>query len=609
MRVLDLSADLKTLNYDTQISGKIVETKPDGTVRIETDAGEVVARLPERVVAVVGQRVDLTLPRGDPPRDATIAAARNQIQTPAQTPSSSTPEPEYDPAATVPRVPNAPAPVDKNLRDMATARAQQTGQTPPATPEIGQVVQIKPITAAQARQIVQQVQNVLSQTLMQTQSPDSDALTLPTLTTISKGTITTPGPATMAGAGGAIPPSSSALTTLFLFQPPGVSPSLPMMPGLSIGPAILPQTGAPMPMTFALPDGTLPDGLISNLPMASAMTNGTLQARVMAIQTTPFLLALPTENAGQSPLAQSATPLPTASTPEMPTLRNFTVLGATDQGHVILQGLNAVGAIGATVRPEYFVLQAPSNGLPPGSTVVLQPLTNTIPTTRTAGTLAPLAPQLMDDLAALMEALPPTLAREIFGGPGRIPTPNVQIPQQLGATAMLFLAALRSGDVQGWLGERAVDALRRAGKGGVIDKLEGTFDTLRSAINDRSSGDWRSYLLPFQFQHEVKPITLHVKPDAGDDKAKDQGQGQRFIVEVDLNRMGAVQLDLLYRPKILDTILRTELPLSRPMAEVLAEKYARAMGNTGLSGQLFFQHGLKNWVMIDESREGFKVLA
>jgi len=43
-------------------------------------------------------------------------------------------------------------------------------------------------------------------------------------------------------------------------------------------------------------------------------------------------------------------------------------------------------------------------------------------------------------------------------------TPSPANAAQFGPAVMFFVAAMRSGDVSGWLGNKAIDALQKSGK-------------------------------------------------------------------------------------------------------------------------------------------------
>lgn len=668
VKLLDLAPDLKVVPVATTLTGRITEARRDGTVRIETSQGNITIQVPPRVAVNVGQTVEISLPPGKPPREATIATTKPEP--PPQPPPATTPVPstqEPDPAARVPRAPNTPLPVDNELRQIAIHRTA-AGSAAPSTPQINQIVQIKTITAAHVRTITSQTPSVPGQ------SPTLQTQIQPVLTTslstipiqvIPRVPSTIPSPPLMDNAPAALslspfilpatpqtpvngplsvphenqiissPPTTGNIPALLfdfsllsqkavlkisdVFQAKETggllnislpsSEDLPDQSRLTLVPILIQESGRP---ALLFP----PEGPVTSPVLPQPQT---ILARIMAIDTAPLPFFIP--SASHDPTAAFLPPVRFD-----PPFQNgattliFLVIDTTEQGHVVLQmgGTQPALTQSPAVSPfpfqsaahseqsEFFLLQTAADGLRPGTALLLQPILTTLP--KSLGMLPVIAPQMIDDLTELMNVPPLLFFHENPGAMARLPVPNINIPQQMGASVLFFLAALRSGDLQSWLGERTVDAVRRAGKGGLIDKMSASMETLRSALTDRANSEWRTYVLPFQFHHDLKPVTIHIKPDEPGNQQKDQQKGQRFVVDITLNRMGNVQLDMLYRPGVLDTILRTEFPLSRPMADVLAEKYTHAMVHANLTGQLFYQNGPKNWVTIDEARETLKVL-
>lgn len=617
VQVISVDPKLNSITNQTQLRGQIIDAKPDGRVVIRTDRGDVTAQLPRNVSANTGQSISIDLAAGQPPRQAQIVALPPEgkaAPTPPQTTTGNTapqtPQP-VDPAATVPTNP-VPANLSGTpIRDIANTRPP-SGSPSPSTPEIDQVVQIKAVTLAQAQQLAkdapQTLQKVLLDMMGAQNNTASSATPAAALKTMLAGMIP-------AGQGVTVPPGMSVALNIIATPRPVfmATPTLAAPTGIATPPVIGPQGMMPP----ALPADQMPPSppVFTNLSNTAAMP--TLEARVMMIDLAPgMVLSAPTASDGMTPSPQT-TLLPATLTPTADgysaVTQPFTVFGTTIQGNAIIQSA-------FTPLPNtsgLFILQAPSDGLPVGSNIHLQFLQNVTatPVTPTQSLASPLSltglsVPLLDAIDQLLQALPPQIAADVFGSTARPPVPNVtQAPQQLGAAALLFLAAVRSGDVQSWLGERAVDALKHAGKAGLIEQLDDTFGNLRRASADAGGGDWKSYLLPMQLQNEIMPIRMHMRNDRDADGKQDGKNASRYILEVDFDRMGAVQLDLLYRPQQLDTILRTELPMSRAMMGTLERKYAGAMQNVGHAGELHFQHGIKNWVMIDAPLENMQFLA
>ncbi|MBI4030762.1 MAG: hypothetical protein HY370_03735 [Proteobacteria bacterium] len=178
--------------------------------------------------------------------------------------------------------------------------------------------------------------------------------------------------------------------------------------------------------------------------------------------------------------------------------------------------------------------------------------------------------------------------------------PNAAHPARIPAAALFFLAAVRAGDLAGWLGERVTDALRRAGREDVITRVSRDFAGLNKTSSEPLSQDWRGLALPLSWQDELHKMMLYYRRDrgSGDDEAGDI-RGTRFIFDLNLSRMGAVQLDGFHRTKRLDLIIRTKTPLAAVMQQAMRRAYAGALEQTDLSGELAFQNKPGQFVKIE----------
>ena len=116
----------------------------------------------------------------------------------------------------------------------------------------------------------------------------------------------------------------------------------------------------------------------------------------------------------------------------------------------------------------------------------------------------------------------------------------------------------------------------------------------------------RSFPDDHQYKKPVvtKPsIQFQVPDDNSDD---DQGDKQtRFVFDLDLTRMGPVQLDGLIQGQRLDMIVRTEMPFSEPMRQAMRQAYSDALKDTELQGDLDFQGDTKHWVNVLQKDEAF----
>lgn len=269
-------------------------------------------------------------------------------------------------------------------------------------------------------------------------------------------------------------------------------------------------------------------------------------------------------------------------------------------------------------NPVLFSLPATeSSALVPGTTITLTPLpaspaTFTSAPTNTEFHALPTPPwtlfsgfdwPVFDDLfriipQSLTAAAAPSAQTSLHAT--AIPAPAH--PAQLPATALLFIAAVRAGDVTGWLGEKTIDALRRAGREDMIGRISRDFAGLSKTDSDPVSQDWRALALPLQWDNEIQKMMIYYRHGHNkdqDDNKEGSKKDTRFILEFSPPRMGTVQLDGLCRGKKLDLILRTQKHLSPSMQQNLRRLWLEALEQTGMSGELSFQGKPEKFIKID----------
>jgi hypothetical protein len=201
-------------------------------------------------------------------------------------------------------------------------------------------------------------------------------------------------------------------------------------------------------------------------------------------------------------------------------------------------------------------------------------------------------PSLRETLSALIQAQP-ALGEQIVRQVA--PQPNAM----LGATLMFFVAALRGGDVRGWLGERATKALEQAGRGDAVQRLGGEFSALARQARE-PAGEFRPFLLPIYQDGEVNYLQMAVRrpPPDGGRQADGDAAGKRFLIEVEMSRTGPLQLDGLVKAKRFHLILRTHGPFPQAMRSAIREVFSEACEACGLQPSLAFQTGAEAWVRL-----------
>jgi hypothetical protein len=137
-------------------------------------------------------------------------------------------------------------------------------------------------------------------------------------------------------------------------------------------------------------------------------------------------------------------------------------------------------------------------------------------------------------------------------------------------------------------------ALERTGPRGahLAAQLDAEIGELSRQVRDAGT-EWRALPLPFQHEGRIERIRMVLRetdPDAEAEKRK-RGGGLRFVVELDLSRLGAMQLDGMFRKdsRQLDVMIRTKAALPEAMQRDLAGIFATSNAAMNLAGSLSFQ--------------------
>lgn len=152
------------------------------------------------------------------------------------------------------------------------------------------------------------------------------------------------------------------------------------------------------------------------------------------------------------------------------------------------------------------------------------------------------------------------------------------------------VAALKTGAVQALLGDHLLKALDLAGHHDIAVRLGADFQQLTGIVADPSGGDWRSYLIPVHDGAHVQFLRFLVRRNRKNPTQSDEGDSTtRFIVEVDMSRLGAMQLDGLVKPKKFDLIIRSGKPLDAAMRRDIAKVFNDSLAAGGHTGALSFK--------------------
>jgi len=256
-------------------------------------------------------------------------------------------------------------------------------------------------------------------------------------------------------------------------------------------------------------------------------------------------------------------------------------------------------------------LQFPVTNISDGTHIIFAPTANTPISAQGFKPIIALTQALpfwpvMDDALQSLGQLDPALA-QIFSK--TIPNPSMTTRGSMGAAALLFIAAIRAGDLHVWMGDKRLEALQRGGKGDLLSRLSSDTNSATQRTSDGAGGEWRSYPMPLLWQNEIAKVMLHIHHDASTQEKTDQNGATRFILDLSLTHMGDVQIDCLLRGGRLDLIVRTEKQISYPMQQAMKTAYAGALEDTRIYGDITFQSDIKTWVQVIRSEESLGVSA
>lgn len=232
--------------------------------------------------------------------------------------------------------------------------------------------------------------------------------------------------------------------------------------------------------------------------------------------------------------------------------------------------------------------------LPDPSEIPDMPTTTTAPETPAGG--------LTRSLAHLAEAQP-ALARTIAAD--LMPQPGPRLATQIAA----FIEAAKTGDAAHWIGREGAGTLARLGPaheaGRFADAVSGAIQP-RVAMTDART--WWSITVPFAANGVIVPLTIRVRhqedDSGGDGQAVAGPRTTRFQIDLELSRLGPLQLDGLSRARRLDIVLRSRQTLDLGIRQELSGLYADTVGAMGLAGSLQFQTGMHGWIVPATGRGG-----
>lgn len=553
VEIVDLPADLQRLDRALKLEGKIMRAELN-RAEIATRNGTVVVKLPPNLQFKEGQPVVISLARGQPPQSAQLTVRPNP-QSQAQTP-----------------LPPQSLPVTSLPPALYTSQGAATQPPLPVTLVSPQLIPGQPVT----------LMALPPQTPVLPAPPSDNAATVlkinvQNISLNTSGVLTGNGAISLTkSAATAVPfPSSqiplAAATTPSLMQP-GIFPAPPSTQ-LS-----LPQT------TVTLPAAGVLSGLTTVQGTSAAASFATVPAAHTSALPTPPGVMTPAFSALNSYAGNAAFTLPDAKGALLlnnisPDKMQALVVGKTPSGQAVVQlpGTNAQAQMLYTLPAGINVSE--------GSVLTLSVSeSGGLSLPRPMNALGPWP--LLQEISSLLQQTNPSLFQAFHAI-----LPNAARPRQVPATAFFFLAATRSGDLSTWLGQEIMSALPDARRDAMVRQMfQETLSARPGGSEPQASGEWRTQALPFVYQGEIYRGLLHTAYQDGKGQGdRDKKKGEtHFVLDLDMNRLGPLQIDGLHSGKNMNMIIRSARPFSDEMRTAMRRVYHNAVDMAGLTGRLDF---------------------
>ncbi len=170
--------------------------------------------------------------------------------------------------------------------------------------------------------------------------------------------------------------------------------------------------------------------------------------------------------------------------------------------------------------------------------------------------------------------------------PSMVPAANPHIA----STMLFFMIAVSRGDIRAWLGDAAAKVLSGSEQGTLMSMLGEDFRRLSRFAGGSDEGGWKTYFIPFHDGEHLRQIHFFLR----DPRREEQGDGDepaltRFVFQLEMSRLGEMQLDGLTGKGRFDLMVRSKQPLPSEVRAGVRELFASALSDMGAAGEIAFQ--------------------
>jgi hypothetical protein len=187
----------------------------------------------------------------------------------------------------------------------------------------------------------------------------------------------------------------------------------------------------------------------------------------------------------------------------------------------------------------------------------------------------------LKEAMTLLQSVNPGLAQQVMSNV--VPTANSALANSI----LVFIAAIRGGDVRGWLGDPASRALEGGGGSDLLNRLSNEMSQMGRAAEALTTNDWRAVPFPFLDGASLQQIWAFVREHRRAADEEDQ-KALRFIVELDLTRLGGIQLDGLVQDQTFNLMIRSVGTLPDNVRQDISSLFNNSLEATAYSGSVVF---------------------
>lgn len=171
----------------------------------------------------------------------------------------------------------------------------------------------------------------------------------------------------------------------------------------------------------------------------------------------------------------------------------------------------------------------------------------------------------------------------------RFPNPSTDF----GANLLRYFSAVGKQDPRELLGKNLTEFLQRTPGGqDTLEQLTRDLGANRQLLQ-QSQYDWRSLVFPVVSDGTWYANRLMLKEYEGKDEAGESERGVRFVIELDMEKLGPLQLDGLVRKgtkqQFFDLTIRSEQPIPKAARDAIFDIFQEAQDEFGVEGRLVFQ--------------------